>query len=394
AFRAGLVAAQVVFALVVLTSAGLLIRSFARVAVLPLGFDARGLVTGEFRLPTASASWREDARAFVRRLDGELRQRAGGLPITIASEMPYSQTTSSRTWQFMPADGSAAKAAGADIRVVASNYFDMLDIPVVRGRGFASTDVAGSDPVAVVNESFAREIGQGRDVIGARLDAGTPAFPVVTIVGVVADTRNGALALVPRRAAYTVLDQWPTERIAVALRGAATPIAATAMRDAVGSVDPEIPVINIDSIDRKIAGRERRRHFYLAVLTVFAALAGTLAAVGIYGVVTNVTGQRHREMGVRLALGASPRGLARMVVAGGLRPVWLGLGLGILAAWWTGRALQANREFRSQLYQISAQDPATIGIVAALLTTVAVFACWIPARRASMTSVVEVLKID
>jgi ABC-type antimicrobial peptide transport system permease subunit len=294
----------------------------------------------------------------------------------------------------MPAGGGPAKTAGADARAVAPAYFEMLGIRLVSGRGFAPTDVAGSEPVAVVNEAFARQFGEGRDVIGARLAATTSGVPTVTVVGVVADTRNAALAHAPRSAAYTVLEQWPMSRLAIAIRGVPTPVAERAMQEAVRAIDAEIPVTNIDSVDRKVADRERRRRFYVAVLGLFASLASALAAVGIYGVVSHVTGQRHREMGVRLALGATPRALGRMIVAGGLRPVSLGLGLGVVGSWWTGRVLQANSEFRSQLYEITAQDPATIAVVAAALTVIAVVACWIPARRAAAANLVEVLKAD
>src|SRR5262249_47683860 len=155
----------------------------------PLGFDSQGLTTGELALPFTTATWREESRTFTRKLGEELRRRFGSLPIALGSEMPYNTTSSSSEWTLTTAGASVEPITSmADVRLVSSNYFDVLGVRVLRGRGFTPADVAGSEPVAVVNETFVREFARGAEVMGAELKptAGS-ARPALKIVGVVAD---------------------------------------------------------------------------------------------------------------------------------------------------------------------------------------------------------------
>lgn len=380
AFRAGLVAAQVVLAVVVLTGAGLLIRSFARVVSLPMGFDAHGLVTADLTLPAPPAFSVDDARTFVHRLEEEVRTRLGGRPVAFANAMPYGPTTWLE-WTPDSATGSADGPAGiAEYRVVSANYFDVLGVSVVRGRLFRPTDRSGSPPVAIVNEAFVRKYSRDRDPIGLQIRTSRPTF---TIVGIVGDTRTNMLAFSPSAAVYSTLEQSPSYSLAVAVRASDTATVAKQLGAALRSLDPDIPLTRVGSIDAKVAEREVQRRFYLSMLSLFAMLAGILAAVGIYGVTAHVTSLRTRELGIRLALGAQPGTLKALVVGQGLRPVLAGVVGGVVGAWWVTDLLKANDVFSSQLYEVTPHDPWALAAAAVGLLATAVLACWMPARRAS-----------
>lgn len=391
-YRATLVTVQVLLALVVLVGSGLLLRSFARVLSQPLGFDPEGLVTAQVRVPAGSTKPRDEARAFASRLDQELRSRLPAGSFIVGADAPFSgQGTTD--WQLIAPEGGAPIAHDMGYaRSIAPAALDFLGIRLLRGRGFTDGDHSGSAPVALVNESFARRFGHGRDVLGATVVA--TGRPPATIVGVVDDVRAVSLALSAGNAVYQPYAQWSSPGLVIATRGLSEFAAARAISEAVRVIDPNVPVTDVGAVEAKILKRERRRGFYLVMLGVFAAQAVALAAVGIYGVVAHVTRGRVREMGIRLALGANPGSLIAMVVRQSLLPVSIGLAGGLLAAWWTTRLLQANPVVKSQLFQTSPHDPLTFTAGPALLLLVAVAACWLPARRAAGARVTEVLKAE
>ncbi len=394
-FRAGLVTAQSLLAMAVLTGAALLTRSFAKIVSQPLGFNPRGLVTGELELPTSSPAWREEARAFARRLDDELKSRVGGGDVVVVEHMPYNSTVLSSEYVLTLAGAHAPLKIGmADSRTTKPGALEFLGVPLVRGRAFADRDTAAAPPVALVNEAFVNEFAAGRDLLGAQIRNNNNRLdmPPLTIVGVVADTRARSRSLADRAAVYRPLDQWPAFRMTMALRGVTVGAATTAMREAVRALDANLPVTSIGAVEEKIGAAERRRQFYLSMLVVFAILAVSLAAVGIYGVVAHVTARRAREMGIRLALGARPRGLVRMVVRQSMLPIGLGISAGLVGAWWLAALMQSNPVFKAQLFQITAHDPVTFIAVPCTLFVVATIACWIPARRAAAVAVTEILK--
>jgi len=218
--------------------------------------------------------------------------------------------------------------------------------------------------------------------------------PAVTIVGIVGDTRTNMLAFSPSAAVYSTLEQFPSYELAIAVRGVDTATATKQLGAAVRSLDPDIPLTRVGSIDAKVADRESQRRFYLSMLSLFAVLAGVLAAVGIYGVTAHVTGLRTREMGIRLALGARPGALKMLVVAQGLRPVLAGVVGGVVGAWWMTDLLKANAVFSSQLYEVTPHDPWTFAAAAVGLLATAVTACWIPARRASRVEPTVALRAE
>ena len=209
-----------------------------------------------------------------------------------------------------------------------------------------------------------------------------------------AETCLSSGAIAAGDAVYQPYAQWSSPALVVATRGIPQYTAARAIAEAVRTIDPDVPVTDVGAVPDRILLREQRRGFYLAMLSAFAALALSLAAVGIYGVVAHVTRGRSREMGIRLALGARPHGLVRMVVGQSLVPVGIGLAAGVLAAWWTTRLLQTNAVVKAQLFQTSPHDALTFTAGPAVLLIVAAVACWIPARRAAGARVTEVLRAE
>lgn len=390
-FRSALVASEILLAVVVLTGAGLLLKSFGRVVSLPMGFEARGLILGEVPLSDGTYQSVESRQTFVRRLDNELRTELGSRPWALANSMPYTMMNMGG-FRVMSADGTAVSPIhSAPFRIVSASYFETLRLPIVRGRPFSSTDTAGGPNVAILNERFVRDFGDGADLLGRRIRWPRGEF---TVVGIAGDTRNFALTAPPDPAIYFSIDQVSPAQVTVAVRASDEAQVASALREAVRRLDTDLPVMRVESVDAKIARTETTRRFYLSVLTLFAGLASALAIVGIYGVTTHVTGLRTREMSVRLALGARPLQIIRLVVFQGLAPIVLGLAGGSIAAAWTSAALASHDVFASQLYEVTPHDPATYAAAAFGLLAVAVVACWIPARRVSRVDPASVLRSE
>jgi predicted permease len=389
--RGALISAQMLLAIVMLTSAGLLIKSFVRVVSLPLGFDPRGLVVASVTLPDPVPESRDDNRQLLRRLEDGLRVRLGALPMTFGDIPQGFHGAGNRPWMFGTGAWDNGAAFTAYVRSVSANHFDMLRIRVVRGRPFQETDGVGAPLVAVVNDAFVRRFAAGHDVIGRPIQGGKLTF---TIVGVVADVRTSRLTLAPREAVYTNLDQQPSSSISIAARTSDTTRVARAVHDAVRDIDPDTPLHGVDSMEGRLAYAEARRRFYLFLVTLFGGLAAVLAAVGVYGVTAHVTGLRRRELAIRLALGARPGALKGLVLRQGLRPAVFGVATGLLAARWVTQLLQANPVFGSQLYEVTPHDPWTFALAAIGLLVATGLACWLPARAVDGLEPVRMLKSE
>jgi hypothetical protein len=279
----------------------------------------------------------------------------------------------------------------ADSRRVSANYFEMLGIRILRGRSLLPRDDVNAPLVAVVNEAFVRRFGEGQEVIGLPLQA---AGSIFTVVGIVDDVRILRPTLAPRPAVYTSLVQMPTPRLSIAVRTPNEDAVARAVRDAIRRIDADTPLAGVASMNRRLASSEARRRFYLAMMSLFGGLAGMLAAFGVYSVTTHVVGLRRRELTIRLALGAHPKGLKVLLVRQGVLPVALGVAAGVVVARWVTTLLQANPAFRSQLYEVRPQDPWTFAAAAVALFLVALLACWLPARAVNRLEPISVLKSD
>jgi predicted permease len=389
--RTALITAQMLLAVVMLTGAGLLIRSFANVVSLPLGFDPRDLVVASVAITDRDQDSREDEREFARRMDEALRARLGALPLAFGS-LPQGFTgAGTRPWMFGTGAWDHNVAFSSEIRRVTAGSFEMLGQAIRRGRSFDRTDGPVAPRVAIVNEAFVRRHAEGQDVIGRPIRT---TGEVHTIVGVADDVRMSRMTLAPRDAVYVPLEQDPTNGLSIAVRTPRQAIVDRALRDVIRQLDPDMPLLGVASVDDRLAQGEARRRFYLATVVVFGALAGTIAAFGVYGVTAHVTRLRRRELAIRLALGARSVSLKAIVLRQGLWPAALGVAAGIVAAGWMTQLLHANPVFRSQLYQVTPRDPWTFALAAIGLLVIAALACWLPARAVDGLEPVSVLKSE
>jgi predicted permease len=385
--RAGpaLLVVEVGLAVVLLVGAGLLLRSFAGVVTVDPGFDARSLLTARLRFTGTDAPRGPIYRALLERLPTLPGVQAAAL----AQPVPFTRWGGG--WQFTLDDRPPPPPGSpwlAGVRGVSPGYFGTLGIPLVKGRPFeAADDVPDAPQVAIVNDAFARRYWPDGNPLGHRILAYNRYKPV--IVGVVADTRGACReagcagedqARLERPAGpefYTPLHQGTGLELYVALRHRDPLTLTTPLRALVREIDPKVPVDEIRTMEDAIDESLNQRRLAVTLLGTWAALAFVMAALGIYGVLSYAVARRTRELAIRSALGAQARELLALVVGQGVRLAALGVTLGLAGA------LALTRVLGSQLYGVSATDPATFAFLAALVLAVAALASWLPARRAT-----------
>jgi putative ABC transport system permease protein len=261
-------------------------------------------------------------------------------------------------------------------------------VPVLRGRGFAATDTSAGPRVAVVNEAFAKRYGASSDVSGLTLALADDRLPIA-VVGVVGDTRHRSFERPPQAEVYLPLSQSGPGDMTIAVRTAGRAAdAVPALQRVLRSIDPELPMADIKTLQSWVGQAVTGRRFYLVLLSVFAGTAVVLSIVGIYGVTSYVMRLRAREMAIRIAIGATAQGVERLALRQGMTPVLLGLAAGI------GVALFATRLLADQLFQIQARDPSTLIAASAVFVLVAAAACWMPARRTVRAAAYGILQGD
>jgi putative ABC transport system permease protein len=390
--RPALVVFEVALALVLLIGAGLLLRSFTELQSVDPGFRTERVLS--FRVAASAARYPEPEQ--VRQFQAELVERIDALPgvesvaaiyILFLDRLPNMGIVSLEG-QPPPLPGEPVIAVTNDF--VSHNFFDAMDVPLVSGRTFESADVADGVQVVVVNETFVRRLLPGEDPLGRRFTRGDPSDPEaiwLTIVGVVADTRRAGLAEPVRPEAYRPLTQASPRSIEVLAQTAVPPLTITPLvRELVQEIDPNVAVSELRTVEGALADALATRRFVMVLFAGFAALALTLAVVGLYGVLAFLVAQRRREIGLRMAIGAGHREVTVMVLRQSLRYVLPGIALGTLVA------LVLTRVLDGQLHAISPTDPATFAAVATLLVAAALLASWVPARRATRTDPMEVLR--
>jgi putative ABC transport system permease protein len=390
--RAALVASQVAMALVLLMAAGLMIRSFQRLRAVDAGFDPAGVVALNVPLPAPDPLDRPSEevrargaarrRAFVEDLLGRLRALPG---VTAASVVNHVPLVGDFWLRGLEIEGAPSPPPGheprAVYRVSAPGYLATMGMALVRGRDFSARDAPGAPGVAIINETMARSLWPGEDPLGKRIRVRDGGPDPRQIVGVVRDVRqrDWAAAVIPEM--YLAYLQNPSTGATVVVRaaagaGALAAVAAEVQRQ-MWAVDPTLPASRLEVMERVVSQAIGQPRFQLLLLNLFAAVALLLAAVGLYGVIAYAVSRRTRELGIRLALGASARHVVRMVVGEGMALIAVGVVVGVAAA------LAATRSMQSLLYGIGATDPLTFALVPLLLAGVGLVACWIPARRAT-----------
>ncbi|MDQ3805394.1 MAG: ABC transporter permease, partial [Acidobacteriota bacterium] len=385
---------EVALALMLVVGAGLLMKGFWRLRAVEPGFRAEGVLTMKVILPAAKYAKPEQRRAFY---DESLR-RVRALPgVESAAMISFLPLTFRGMYFVFTAEGrpplTRAQAPNAVYRVVSTDYFRAMGIPVLRGRAFAESDTAEAPRVMVVSRAMAERHWPGEDAVGKRLKVGPPDSPNpwATIVGVVGDVRHGELSNEMEPEMYAPYAQewrgFTSPRDLVVRTSAGDPLSlAAAVREAVWSVDKEQPVSNARTMEQVLSESVSRQRLHMLLLGTLAGLALALAALGVYGVMSYAVAQRTHEIGVRMALGAQARDILRMVVGQGML-----LGLAGVAAGLAG-AFALTRLMASLLYGVTATDPPVYAAVALLITGVALLACYLPARRATRVDPMEALR--
>ncbi|MFL5346960.1 MAG: ABC transporter permease [Hyalangium sp.] len=371
--RAALVVVQLALALVLLTGAGLLVRTLSHLASVELGFHPEGVVSAALQLP-AQRYPDDAARAQVSaRLEQAVSAIAGVKSVGLQRELHLAGSTTSSSITMEGMDDSGPPQYAED-RIVSPGAFEALGVPLKRGRLFTADDTKGALPVTVVNEAFVHAFLSGKEPLGTRWSFGGDTR--WTVVGVVGDVRHGDLTETPGPAFYVPVAQQPTPQLFLLIRGSPVPTLAQ-VREAVRSVDPELPVPALEQFETLVARSRQRHEQLLTLLSCLSGLALLLAALGIWGVMSYSVTQRMRELSIRRALGATERSLVGLVVGAAGRLVGFALLVGVPAAVGLGQAV------RSLLYGVTPSDVPTLLGVAVLLGSVGLVAAWLPARRAA-----------
>jgi len=388
--RSVLVVAELGLALVLLVGAGLLLRSFATLTDVSPGFRPDNLIVGN--LPLSASLPNHAARAaYVQRIVERLRSLPGVQHAGITTTLPMSGGGVSLHFNrasYPPRGPDDYVVTG--VRAVTPDYFATLGVPVQRGRGLADTDGGSSRPVVVINQAMARQFFPDRNPIGEQVQLGTApddAFPLMTIVGIVGDTRQSfdaeskAEMFVPYAQPSDEFFAGMYRNAAFVVRTTGAPeLALESVRSAVHEIDRGQPVVNLQTMRAAMQGTVAQSRFQMILLTTFASLAVALAAIGVYGVMAYTVSQRTAEIGVRIAVGASPRRVVAMVVWQGARLALVGTALGLIAAALAAGAVQ------SLLFEVGRLDPITFAVAPVVLGLAALLASYIPARRASRVS--------
>lgn len=392
-FRRALVVVQVAGATVLLMGAGLLGRSLSEALRVDPGYRSEGLLTARVIMPTpfVSPDWPEHV-AFFR----DATETIGALPGVTSAAAAYMDPVDAGwnngfTFVSRP-EPEPGRNPSAIFRPITSSYFETIEARIVRGRDFSRADDSDAPGVAIVNEAFVRTFFGDADPLGERLDYGDfwgARPPDYEIVGVVADIRFGDVTSDPQPAVYFPHAQQPVREMAIVIRTDGDPNALVpAIRAAVASMRPELPLDFVTSIEDKLERGWARRRFLTIVLGLFATTALALATLGLYGVLSYMVGRRTHEIGVRLAIGAHRGRVMSEVVREGLLLVAMGLVIGLPVAYGLSGVLERL------LYGVTATDPVTSAAVLVLLSVAGALACFVPALRATRVDPVGALRSD
>jgi putative ABC transport system permease protein len=384
-----LVIGQVALCLLLLSAAGLLLKSFRKVLDVNPGFQADRLVTMRINLPVEY-----DSEAVVTRFYRRLQERLPVLPgvagATLASQMPISGGEGNGDIAIEDKPSAEGELGACTIRRVMPNYFAVMGIPMVQGRMFDERDAAPGLHPAMVNEGFARRFWPGADPIGKRFKIGPrDRVPWMTVVGVAGDVRQIGLDVPAPFSAYTPIESSPQRRfeVAVRARGDVSAVLA-AVRGELHRMDPTLLIDKAQAMPERIDATVAPRRLNLLLFEVFAGLALLLAALGLYGVVAYAAGQRTQEFGVRMAVGARGSDVLKLVLIQGLKLAIAGAAIGM------GATLLLTRFLSDLLFGVEPTDPATLFGVAGVLLVVALGACWLPAWRAARIAPIEALRME
>jgi predicted permease len=385
-FGGALVVAEIMLTVVLLSAAGLLLRSYANVISADPGYRSHNLLILETPLPSAKYTDRVNRSAFYSRVLDRVRELPGVTNAGYANFAPllFKGGRVSVTTEGGPplTPQNVAEHLASD-RFVTAGYLETLGVPLIGGRFFDSRDTAETQPTAIINQSMAQKFWSGDDPVGRRFKIAGPDGPWITVAGIVGNIRQMGMDRAPEPEMYLSANQtaleggffWPQHLL---VRTSVDPLTlTTALRSAVSEIDPDQPVSNIRTMSQVFDSELESRDTQLTLVGVFAVLALSIAAVGLYGVLSYSVAQRTSEIGLRMALGAKRHEVIGAVVGGALKLTAVGLALGLLGA------LALTRVVSSLLFEVSPTDPATLTAATFLLLAVATLSAYLPARRAA-----------
>jgi putative ABC transport system permease protein len=386
--RNGLVIAEVALALVLLACSGLLLRTVQRLQQVDPGFRTDSIVSAEITLPYVRYGATPASVHFYDVLLDRVKQMPGVASVGAVSTLPM---TDFDTVGFKPESipESPGRSPDADRYVVSSEYMQTMGINLKSGRLLNEADAANSTPVVVVNETLARRIWPGQDAIGKRLrfPPDDEKRPWRTVVGIVGDVKQYTLDGAPTMQLYVPYRQDPANYMTLVVRGTAPPADLVAqLRELVKSTDSDAAVSDPELLSQILADSIQSRRLTVSLLAAFACLAMLLAAIGIYGVLSYLVSQRTREIGVRMALGATQHRILSMILKQGLRLVLGGIAIGLMLALLAGRAIA------SMLFAVKPYDLLTFAAITVVLTIVSTTASYLPARRATNVDPMQALR--
>jgi putative ABC transport system permease protein len=395
-FRNTLVVVEMALAVILLVGAGLMLRTLWSLQRIDLGFNPSGVLTMRVSLPESTYPKPEQVVAFYSQLAENVRALPGVTSAGAARSLPLGSTIGDfglGVDGYVPPPGTNAKG---DWQIVTDGYLEAMGEQLVRGRAIARADTIDSQLVALINEEMARRYWSGRDPIGGRFRIGANrSRPWVTVVGIVKDVHHNGVADVIKEKFYVPHTQWhrstgfPIRAMSVIVRTSGNPSSQTAsVRNVVRQLDPNLPVADVRPMTEVVGAAMATPRFTSALLSMFALLALTLSAVGIYGVLSYVVTRRTREIGIRVAIGADRSRVLRMVLTNGLTLALTGLGIGLVVS------LPVARLMRGLLHGVTPGDPLTFVAVAIALSTVALAASLVPALRATRVDPVIALKSE
>ena len=394
--RRVLVISELAGAAMLLVAAGLLVRSYVQLQHVEPGFDPRSVTTFSLSLPAARYADPATPRAFVSALLARVKTEPGVESSAVAMGLPFTSDLNTITGfrREGQAEPDSASMPTASLRIVSPEYFQLMRIPIRAGRPFDSRDTAASPEVALVNERTARLFFSGQNPIGQQIRVGAELTHGArngpkTIVGVVGVVKYGGLDEDAPAEVYLPYDQQPVDAFTVAVRTSADRVASIAsLRQDVATLDPLIPLAKVKELPALVDASLAERRFTTLVILAFAAIAVVQSIIGVYAVLAYLVAQRRREIGLRLAIGASPSDVVWLVVREGAALTFVGLGVGLAGA------LAAGRLISTLLFGVTPADPTTLASVVCALAGAAGLATYVPARRAARVDPNDALRAE